>query len=200
MRTIDPTLLASLATRGGVDVHQALWIEARNRTTGAAAPMGLWTGDQDVTLTVEGTPRDFAGGGAMPRLRRIVHEAGVAVRRLRVEVNPLHPAVAEVLRGREPALARVRLYQAFFVPGTMDLIAPPQRIWKGFVETAPIVTAEEGGESLAEITLASAAMALTRPLALTRSDAVQGLRSADRFLRHAAVSGSVTIYWGAKRA
>ena len=83
-----------------------------------------------------------------------------------------------------------------FYPDTGGLVADPRRVWKGFVDRAPLPTAEIDGDAPAEVVLVSAARALTKGLTLTLSDKVQKLRSGDRFLKYSTISGVVRSPWG----
>jgi hypothetical protein len=83
-----------------------------------------------------------------------------------------------------------------FYPDSGQLVAEPRRIWKGFVDKAPLPTAAIDGEAPAELVLVSAARALTQGLTLTHSDATQRLRGGDAFLKYATISGVVKSSWG----
>ena len=112
-------------------------------------------------------------------------------------------------RFSQSGIRAAQLHRAFFDPMSGNLIEAPQRVWKGWVDTAPIHTApihtapihtpEAGGEATAELTLVSAARALTRNSSLVKSDAVQRQRGGDRMRRFQDVSGAVSVWWGSKR-
>lgn len=199
MRTISGTLLAYLQSREGYEAKSLLWITARNRTTGAAETYGLWTGSYDATFTIAGVSRSYIGGGGLLPIEAIVMRAGLEVRQLRIDLNPLHPTVALMLRGSDAGLAKAEVHRAFFDPLSGNLIEEPQRVWKGWVDGAPIHTPEAGGEATAELTLVSAARALTRKSSLVKSDSVQSQRGGDRMRKYQDVSGAVSVWWGSKR-
>lgn len=199
MKTFSPTALAYMQRRDGVVSKSLLWVRARNRTTGDEEPIGVWTGDQDRVFSIGGADRTYVGEGAMLPLDAIVQRAGVDVRLLRVVLNPLDATVAYLVHTLDVGLVPVEIHRALFDPSSGDLIEEPHRVWKGFVDEAPVTTPEIGGQAMVELTLASAARNLQRGLTLTKSDAVQSLRGGDRFRRYGDVSGSVKIWWGTKR-
>lgn len=197
MRSFSATALAYLANRGEVISKQLLWVKAKNLTTGASEPLGFWSGDQTSVFSINTVERTYAGEGAMLPLDPIIYEAGLSVRQLRVMLSPIHASVQLLIRGRNIGLVPAEIHRAFFDPLTLALIEEPHRVWKGFVNGAPITTAEIGGESLAEMTLVSSAQSLLRTLSLTKSDAVQTQRGGDGLRKYQDVSGSVKVWWGA---
>lgn len=200
MRSYSPTELTYLQSREGYLARSLLWVSARNRTTGATETLGLWTGEEDRSFTIGGSPRLYYGAGTVLGIEAITMQAGVAVRLQRISLSILTPEVQQLFKGYDAGLAPAEIHRALFDPVSGDLIAEPQRVWKGYVDQAPEHTPELGAEGGMDVSLASAARALTRGLSLTKSDAVQQLRSADRFNRYADVSGSVVVVWGEKRA
>jgi hypothetical protein len=127
-------------------------------------------------------------------------QTGLVVRMQRLTLSPLSPEVAQMLRGYDPRLAPVEIHRALFYPESRELVAEPRRVFKGWIDQAPITTPEIGGAAMAEVSLASAARALTIPLAAKKSDETQRRRGDDRFRRYADVSGQVEVWWGEARA
>jgi hypothetical protein len=189
--------IAYLQNRQGFDNHVLLWCEPRHLTTNAVVPMGFWTGEQDATFTIAGSPRLYQGGGAIPAIEPIVMEAGLVVRNQNLTLSELHPGVALMLRGHNCFRAPVQMHIAMFSPLTGDLIAEPRRRWAGFLHDFTIQTPAVGGESTAPVSLTSAADRLTQGLTATRSDATQRLRSNDAGRRHKNVTGTARYSWGA---
>lgn len=199
MRAYSPAELSYLQSRNGYKVCGLLWVRPRDPATGLRVGMGFWTGEQDASFTIDAVVRSYVGGGRLVSLDAIVMEAGLTVRMQHVNMQPLFAEVAQLLRGLNAWRAPVEIHRALFNPETNVLIATPHRPWRGVLDEAPIRTPEVGGEATVELTLASATEALTRGLTLTRSDAVQSLRGNDRFLRYIGVTGTVDVFWGAKR-
>lgn len=196
MRSYNSAELAYLQSREGYVARGLLWVQPRDRATGNRVGMGFWAGEEDATFTIGAENRLYAGGGALAAIDPIVMQAGLVVRMQRVTLSPLFDTVALLLRGLDAWRAPAEIHRAFFNPQTGELIAAPKRLWKGVIDSAPIQTPAIGGQSRAEVTLASAAESLTHGLTLTRSDAVQSLRGGDRFYRYKDVSGTVSVSWG----
>lgn len=199
MRSYDSTTGTYLGSRGGVIARSLVWVEAKNRTSGATETMGLWTGDDHQEFVIGGQTRLYFGAGNLLQLEPITMQTGLVVRMHKVTLSPLSPEVALLLRGYEPRLAPVEIHRALFWPESRDLIAAPHRVFRGWIDEVTIPTPEIGGAAQAEVTLASAARALTIPLALKKSDETQRLRGDDRFRRYADVSGAVDVWWGEAR-
>ena len=199
-RSYSPAELTYLQNRTGYQICGLLWVRPRDPGTGLRVNMGFWTGAQDATFTIDGSPRTYLGGGRLVSFEPIVMQAGVSVRMQRVAMQPLFAEVAQLLRAYNAWRAPVEIHRALFNTETGVLVAAPHRPWRGVLDEAPIQTPEVGGEASSELTLASAAEALTRGLTLTSSDATQSLRGGDRFMRYADVAGQVDVFWGSKRA
>ncbi len=187
-----------LASRDGVVSRWLLWVEARNGQTGATEALGLWTGDDNQTFTIDGQSRSYYGAGGLISLSDLVYEAGTNVRMQTVSLGPLTPEVEMLIRGYEPRLAPAEIHLAIFDPDTMQLLDTERR-FKGWVDSAPINTPKLGGNAVCEVTLASSSRAGTQTLALKKSDQSQRLRGGDRFRRYADISGAVPVWWGEKK-
>jgi hypothetical protein len=199
MRSFDPTELSYLQNRTGIKAHALLWVLVRNRSTGTRVGVGLWTGEEDRDFLIDGYTRTYGGAGAVLGLDSIVMQAGLTVRMQRMTLSPLAPEAVAMIREYDAGLAPAEIHRAMFDPGTGNLIAPCRRIWKGVVDSAPVTTAELGGQSNIDLVLASAAQALTVGSSLTKSDATQQLRGGDRMRRYKSTTGKVPVAWGEVR-
>lgn len=201
MRTFPTDVAAHLAAQAGLNARLLVWLSARNRGTGATETVGLWTGAQDRTFTIDAVARAYHGAGGLVSMAPIVSEIGLTVRQHRLQVSPVAPEVAQGLREYDARLAPVEIHVAYFQPGSDVMIGIPVRVFRGWIDTVTITVPEVGGEAAAEIVVSSAAQALTRGLALKKSDGSLRRRApADGFRRYADVSGSVETVWGEARA
>lgn len=201
MRALPSAITDSIAARHGLVARLLVWIVARDRATGDPAPVGLWSGSQDATFDVAGAPRSYFGAGALLAVEPITSEAGVSVRVHHLTVSPLSEDVALVLRGYDPRRAPVEINVAYFDPDTHGLLADPVRVFRGEVDQVQIQTPEIGGLATATIILSSDAQALTRPLAVRRSDeSLRRRNPGDGFRKYSDISGSVETAWGELRA
>lgn len=200
MRILDPTSAEYLSARTGVASRHMVHVVARNRATGAPEALGLWQGDDHLTIAIGGVNRTYYGAGALVGVEPIRAGIGLEVRMLQIGLSPLTPEVAQLLRGYDARLAPAEVHRALLSLETGQLIAEPIRVFRGWVDEVKLRTGEVGGTGEATVTLASAARGLTRALTLTRSDAEMRRRSnADAFRRYTDIAGEVGVWWGEKR-
>lgn len=201
MRSYDPAEIAHLQSRSGIRARLLVWIVARDRETGDPVPYGFWNGDDDQTFVIGAESRAYHGVGALLGMDDLVIETGLKVRRMSVWLATAHPTVIAAAMGYDLRLAPVQIHRVLTDPLSHQQIAPPHRIWKGTVDAAPRVH-PAGGLSPGKITIAvaSAALALTRPLPAKYSDEAMRQRGGDdRMFRYSDVSGKVPVYWGEER-
>jgi len=200
MRILDPASADYLAARTGVASRHMVHVVARNRATGAQEALGLWQGDDHLTIAIGGLNRTYYGAGALIGVEPIRAGIGLEVRMLQIALSPLTPEVAQLLRGHDARLAPAEVHRALLSLETGQPIAEPIRVFRGWVDAVQIRTPEVGGTGEATVTLASAARGLTRALTLTRSDAEMRRRNAgDAFRSYSDIAGEVEVWWGEKR-
>ncbi|GGL91572.1 hypothetical protein GCM10011534_12190 [Pseudooceanicola nanhaiensis] len=198
---LDPSTEAFLAGRPDIRARWLIWIEAKNRLTGAEQTQGFWTGDDDATFTIGGQSRDYFGAGGFIALRELPYEAGTIVQMQRLSMGPVTEEVKQALRTYEPRLAPVEVHLALFDPITNALVGTP-RAFTGWIDDLVFREAAlENGSSgyQCDLTLASSSREGTRTLPLKKSDSAQQERSGDRGRRYAAVAGSIPVWWGEQR-
>jgi hypothetical protein len=200
MRILDPTSTAYLSAHTGVASRHMVHVIGCNRQTGAQEALGLWQGDDHLTIAIDGVNRTYYGAGGLIGVEPIRAGIGLEVRMLQATLSPLPPEVALLLRGYDTRLAPAEVHRGLLSLETGQLIAEPIRVFRGWVDEVKIRTGEVGGTSEATVTLASAARGLTRALTLTRSDTEMRRRNAgDRFRDYADIAGEVGVWWGEKR-
>lgn len=201
MHSFSTALAAHLAARKGLAARALFWVVARNRDTGDPASLGLWAGDLDETFTISGASRLYFGAGGLLQIGALTSETGLTVRSQTVTLSPLAPEVKQAILTYDARLAPCEVHVAYFDPETRALIEEPRRVFKGVVDRITFPRAPLGGEAQAQVSLFSAAFALTRPLALRKSDAaLQAATPGDRFRRYTDISGAVESVWGESRA
>ena len=201
MRYTDPQIQARRARRAGIVSHALIHVEARIRGSRAPAPLGLWTGDDHLDFTIEGQRRTYYAASVLdvPVIRS---EIGLAVRRLRIGLVKISPAVEQLIRGYDVRGARIQIHRAEY-DDDGNLIEAPERLFKGWVNGAPIVTdaiQNDAGmvivPSRASLECVSNSRMLTMHGNRTKSDEMQRQRGGDRFRRYATVAAEATVYWG----
>jgi hypothetical protein len=197
MKDLDPALIAHLASREQINSQIMVWFSAVQKVGGAAAPWGVWTGEDDRTFVIDGVSRTYYGGGAMGEPGSLTFEAGYVVRVQRVALSHKHPDVAAALAATHIRLRAVDLHQVHLVPGSHDMVAEPLLRFQGEVESLTRPRLAQGAGGMAEVQLASSARAMTRPVDITKSDAtLQAVHPGDVFRRYNAISGTVSVAWG----
>ena len=200
MRILDTASAEYLSTHTGVASRHMVHVIGRNRQTGAQEALGLWQGDDHLTIAIDGVNRTYYGAGGLIGVEPIRAGVGLEVRMLQATLSPLTPEVALLLRGYDTRLAPAEVHRGLLSLETGQLIAEPIRVFRGWVDEVKIRTGEVGGAGEATVTLASAARGLTRALTLTRSDTEMRRRNAgDRFRDYADIAGEVGVWWGEKR-
>lgn len=200
MRILDTASAEYLSANTGVASRHMVHVIGRNRDTDAQEALGLWQGDDHLTIAIGGVNRTYYGAGGLIGVEPIRAGIGLEVRMLQATLSPLTPEVALLLRGYDTRLAPAEVHRGLLSLETGQLIAEPIRVFRGWVDALKIRTGEVGGTGEATVTLASAARGLTRALTLTRSDTEMRRRNTgDRFRDYADIAGEVGVWWGEKR-
>ncbi len=199
MRVFDAATTAYLARRAGNTARVLIRIFAQNRATSEIESLGLWAGEQDQAFTVGGTVQTFYRAAGKIGMDEILAQPGTDLFFTSVTLSPIDQNVRAMIAGYDLRFASVEIYRALFWPETGALVADPVRLFKGWIDRMPTELPEVGETAEIKVTLASAALALTRPMAYKKSDpALSSARSGDRFRRYTDV-GSVQVPWGEER-
>jgi len=185
-----------LLARGGVMPRWLLWVEARAFGTLAAAPLGLWNGEDDLAFTIAGNSRVYLGALSRFEVDPITYATGLDVRTLSLTLAATAPETEDLVRGFIIRLAPVELHLALLDPQTTDLI-DVQPMFRGFINRAPLSTPAQGGGDSVTIELVSRmrTMALPGP-ALKKTHQSQRLRDAtDAFRQYGATAGEIVTEW-----
>lgn len=193
----DTATLNALIGDGTLVARRLVWISARERGTGDMASVGFWDGVDHATFTIGGVARTYLGAGAILDMQDLVYRTGLMIQPQELRVSPLHPAILLAIREYDARRAPIEIHRALFNAETRALIAPPHRIFKGFIEDAPIPSPPDGGDMGAiSMSLVPATFALTSTLPMYKSDATQRRRGGDRARRYIDLTGQVTCLWG----
>lgn len=197
MPSIDPSLQQQLEERRGTDAHVLLWIEAKNRDTGAPETIGFWTGDDHQEFLINGEIRTYFGAGDVIDTPAIIASKGFQVRYYRVTLPPLVDEVKMLMRQFEPRLAPVELHSCALDIDSGTLLAEPVRMFKGFLNEAPEELGKKGGQSRTELVLVTSSRNLTLALPLKRSSSeLQRRNPSDLGREYSDVAGDWVVPWG----
>jgi|26BtaG_2_1085354.scaffolds.fasta_scaffold00151_19 hypothetical protein len=175
-----------------------IWIEAKDRETGAPSALGIWDGRDHQEFEIDGEVRAFFGAGNIQELKAFTSEAGVVIQNYSLNLAAFSPEVRELVRGRDVRFVRAQIHLAQFDPST-GALTEVSRIFSGVVDGASENIGAIGGEAATSLKLVSNARLLTRKVPVLKSHAAQSKRGGDAFFRHADVSGSVPVFWNRER-
>lgn len=201
MRDYNAATLAQLQSRRGLVARVLVWIEARNRVSGAAEAMGIWSGEDDALITVEGQPRAYLGAGALLAPEPVSAGSGLQVRSWQLRLSAVSPEVEDLVKGYDTRFCRVTVHRGLLDPNSRLLVAEPHRVFRGFLDKIDFPAAEPGGMAAAVLDLVSETRVLTRGLAAKKSHESQLARApGDAFRQYGDIAGAVPVYWGEERA
>lgn len=201
MRNLGPPLLAAIRAPV-VSTRDYVWIVARNRISGAAAPIGLWSGAEATQVVVsdpiDGNVTRTFNGAAIQGVRDIGLSSALVVNDVTVELSAIDPAAEQVIRALECKGASVRIYRGFFNPTTRQMIGNAECRFVGFVDRAPIKTGSEGEISTISLECVSHTEELLRTVGFVRSLADQQSRRsvADTMHRDIEAMAEREVFWG----
>lgn len=199
VRTLPAPIVARRAARLATHTEVLVWVSGKNRTSGAVETMGLWTGSDHQTFTIRGQVRTYYGAGNVLQVPPIMAVIGLDVRTISVGLASIAPETAIMLRGYDPRFAPAEIHRAEYDEDG-NLLAEPERLVKGWINGAPIVTPPIGGTATATVDIVSNARMLTRYGNATKSDQYQRRRQDDRIRRYATLTQSADVYWGEEKA
>lgn len=203
MRPVDPECQAAREARIPLMEIPILWVSGKDRNTGAIQSLGLWGGDDDERIVVEDlfvgarVSRYFYGRGAVLSLGPIRHERGLTIRPVQVRLSPLADAAQQAFLAYEPRGAEAQVWKRTYDARTGKPIGYPERAVKGYINTAPIVRPEPGGEATLTAEIVSTARMLTVTSALVKSNARQLARApGDDFRKYKTTMAQIEVPFG----
>lgn len=201
MKQLEASLVSSLqaARDGGIAPVYFLWVEAKSRSTGAIEAMGLWSGDEDITVTVRTpdgglTSRAYIGGTNLS-ISGLQYEANLTDVPITASMSQVAPATQQLVRGTEVRLAYCDVHGTTWSGGVFT--STPDILWVGIVDDAQIGTPEVGGSGNIGLTIRSEIMSqLTSVNPVKSSDSHQNRRDPDdRFSEYGGTIRSRSVQW-----
>lgn len=188
----------ALLSRDGTIHRWLLWIDAKNAVTGDPSPLGLWDGEEDFMLNVDGVDRTYQETLLEPDV--ITYGKGTEIRYQSVTVAGVGPETAGLLTTLDARLSECELRLAIFDPETSDLI-DSQPMWVGELGAAPFSTPALGqGGSTIELSISNRLRRGTMAVPTRKTDTSHRLRAAfDAFRKFGHISAKVTRWWGSRK-
>ena len=206
MKNITSAFFAALtgARDKGLVPRRFVWITGKDLASGAPASIGLWTGDDDINITitsgVTGLPeaRTYYGGLNL-QVSPIPRTADLTIQTVTITIGQIAPAVQQLVRGYDLRLAPIEIHDMSFDTGTRLPSAAPEIAFLGVADGAPVKTPAVGQDGDIEISAISAAIAmLERTNPAKSSYEGQKRRSGDEFGLYSSTVANWQIPWGQK--
>lgn len=201
MQMLHPNLIASLqaARDGGIAPAYFFWVRAKDRATGALVDMGLWSGDEDLAVSVESPTGGLISrvylGGCNLEIDGIPYVADLTDNSVMVGMSQIADATQALVRGTDVRLAYCEIHSTAMNGGAFA--SPPQLKWVGIVDEGPINTPALGDEGGIALTIRSELMAqLTSMNPAKSSDSHQKRRRAgDQFSKYSGSIKARNVQW-----
>lgn len=192
---INPAVQAAFNSRQSLIIRWFLWIKAADGG-GTPTPVGLWTGGDNVTITLEGESRTYYGAQGALNFSPFQYIEGAVIQTTTVSIS-VTPEAENFVRGYRTQYAPADIHRAVYNASTGVLIGT-DRMFKGFLDTIAFPTPEVGGEQQIELEIMSSARLGTMTSNLRKSDAAQRLRLAtDTFRKDGDMGNAPADIWGA---
>lgn len=207
MRDVDPAFMNALAMAPmkGLVVRRLAWFVAKNRATGAAAPAGVWTGSEDLNITVvDGrtgrlVSRPYIGGLALDNIGDVPRTSDFTVQNVTITLSQIADAAQQLLRQYDLRMALVEVHDLLIDPATGEQVAPAALVQLGRVDEAPIKTPRPGEAGSAEIkSITDVISMLTRKNSRKSSHQGQAIRQNDQWGKDSGVVATWKVPWGVK--
>ena len=199
MRNLGPEWLTEIDKRGGIRPRVFFRFTAKNRDTGADETLCLWTGADAQQFSIDGQLDTFYGAGSIMTIGRLKNEMGTTIRRMSVTLAHLTPEVTNLIRLYNVKRAPVTIWSMLFSTESGLPVTSAIRRFKGYVDKAPITTAEKGGTSSCTVDMFSVSRNLSRKVPSKFSNDNQKLRNtADNMLQYIGVTGLIQVAWGSQ--
>jgi len=194
---MNPATQAHYEKREGVLAHWMLWIEARRKADGVTVGLGFWQGDDHQDLFVEGENRTYFGAQSNLDFGVINYSNGLDIQSHTVAMSGVNPEVEILARNYDFRFVPAEVHVAHIDPAT-GLALGIDRHFKGYVNGAPYVTAQNRGSITMSVQLVSTVRDLTFTPNLMKSHASQELLSGDTFREFATMADISDDPWGSK--
>lgn len=201
MKVISENLYDSLMrTRDeGIEPAWFFYIRAKHAITGVVEDLGLWSGDEDITIAVETpqgglTTRTFHGQCNL-LIDGIQYVSDLTDNPVSVSFSHIEQYAQFVFRGHDLRMAYCEVYACTWNKGALS--SNPELQWIGIVDEAPVSTPSVGADGNISLSIRSEMMAqLDAVNPAKSSDEHQRRRDpSDGFSRYSGVIGNRNIRW-----
>lgn len=201
MQNLAPNFITSLqATREiGIAPVYFVWVNAKNRITGATETMGLWSGDEDIAQNVQTPTGGLATREYLGRVNLVIDGlklvADLTDEPVTVSMSQIAPATQQLVRGSDVRRAYCEIHATSRVGGAFSSV--PQLQFIGIVDDVEIGTPQVGGDGKIGLIVRSELMTqLLAPNPAKSSDSHQKRRQAgDEFSKYSGTVQARKVQW-----
>jgi len=194
------------APAAGLIPRQALWFTVKERGTGNRREIGIWSGDEDLNLTVySGTDGSLISrpyyADVLTKVSDIPRVSDFTVQTVTIDLSQIADAATKLVREYDARLGSVEIHDILINPETGDQIGPGLISFLGMIDGAPIKTPRKGGTGSIKIKTVSEVMAmLTRTNPRKSSYEGQKIRGGDEWGKWSSTVSAWKVPWGEKKA
>lgn len=206
MRDISPSFLDALmrSQETGIAPRQFLYINAKRTEDNSPVSIGFWNGDDDITISVVSPitnlleARNYYGFQNL-QISPIIRNSKLQIEEVTVTLSQITNEAQQAIRGYDLRLAKAEVHEC--IMDGRSPVAPPECVFLGEIDSAPLNTPEAGSDGNISVTMVSDAISMlniTNPL--MSSFEGQKLRNPnDHFGKYASTVSKVDIPWGRKK-
>lgn len=161
---------------------------------GSEVEAHLWTGHEDLTLSIDGVSRTLSGTKGALGIENVTHAEGTDIRTLQASLFGLTPQALDIIRAYEPARARVEVHQLLFTQG-MEYLGN-DREFRGNIDQIDHSLGVKGGDATLTAVLVSAMRRGTVTTTRKKSNESYLLRGGDTSMAYASLKDVDADPWG----
>lgn len=203
VRPLDVETQGAVRDRRGVLPVNFLVFTVKDLGDGSPVVFGFTDYGEDVSANVIdavtglSTSYEFFGDEApITGMDPVPYKIGVEIDTTQIVLNPLHPAVADMVRGHDCRNGAAQIHRGYLSLESRLLVAPPRCRRLGQINGAPINTPALGGRGTVTLKIVSASRELTRINPIKAGEAFYRKRDDDRWARYSGTAGEWPIFWG----
>lgn len=165
MRSISPLFHDALlnARDKGITPCQFVYITAKQRSDQLPVSIGIWGGDEDINISVLSPvtglleARTYYGQQNL-EVSPIVRSSDLNIQQVNITMTHLSPVAQRISREYDVRLGKVEIHE-IVMDGLMP-VSPPEPIFLGEIDQAPLTTPSVGGDGQIELTAVSDAISM----------------------------------------
>ena len=209
MKNINSGMLAALVAGpdSGVVPRRFVWLTGKDRASGTAASIGVWSGDETIDATVvSGTTgllvaRTYFGAGTLLSVSSIPRVSDLTIQTVTIDLSQIATAAQQAVRGYDLRLGKVEIHDMALDPVSRNPAGVGEIVFLGEIDGAPISTPAVGGEGSIRLKVRSDAISmLERSNPRKSSYEGQKRRQGDEWGKYSSTIDSWNVPWGQEKA